>query len=161
MHSFVNIMCCPNLFFITLFFLFTRPHTTTQTHYEKNNDRIGDFGSKLLISFLMSAFHSFLKYLHYRQRQTAVTLKIQNLVWITSARPVFWPFVALAWVSTDISETTGIDQLTHRRVMFRRLVFLNFTAETWWKSIVALFTRTHNHFHTLCRLRGSNICKFV
>jgi len=42
----------------------------------------------------------------------------------------------------------------------RRLAF-NFTAETWWKSIVASFTQTHNHFHPLCRLRGSNICKFI
>jgi len=36
------------------------------------------FGSKLLSSFLMSAFHSFFTYRRCRQKQTVVTLKIHN-----------------------------------------------------------------------------------
>jgi len=77
----------------------------------------------------MSAFHSFLKYLHYRQRQTAVTLKIQNfgLARLGTAR-----FLTLRCPCLGFDRywrTTGIDQLTHRCVMFRQLVFLNFTAE--------------------------------
>jgi len=62
---------------------------------KKTNDRIGDFGSKLLSSFLMSAFHSFLKYLRYRQRQTAVTLKKQNRFGSPRHGPFFDPSLPL------------------------------------------------------------------
>jgi len=101
-------------------------------HYGKNNDRISDFGSKLLSSFLMSAFHSFLKYLQYRQRQTAVTLKIENfgLARLGTAHflTLCCPCLGFDWYL----KTTGIDQLTYHCVMFQQLVFLNFTAEMWW-----------------------------
>jgi len=79
----------------------------------------------------MSAFHSFLKYLRYRQRQTAVTLKIQNFG-LDRLGTVLFLTVRCPCLGFDrYSGTTGIDQLTHRCVKLRRLVFLNFTAETW------------------------------
>ena len=65
---------CPTQVWVSWKRLAQQPKPQT---YEKN-DRIGDFGSKLLSSFLMSTFHSFLKYWHYRRGQTAVTLKMQN-----------------------------------------------------------------------------------
>jgi len=113
------------------------------------------FARKLLSSCLISAFHSFLMYLRYRQRQTVVALEIQNSALDSLGTAHFWPFVTLVWGLTDTSGTTGLDQLTQRCVKLRRQVFLNFTAEAWWESIVASFSQTHNHFHILCGLHSS------
>jgi len=98
---------------------------------KKNNDRIGDFGSKLLSSFLNVSISLFSQVLTLQTKTNSGNVENTNKtsVWLASVR--FLTLRCPCLVSTDISGTTGIDQLTHRCVMFRRLVFLNFTAETW------------------------------
>ena len=51
-------------------------------------------------------------------------------------------------------------ELTNRCVKLRRQVFLNFSTEPCDNRLwMASFSQIHNHFHTLCRLSGSNMCK--
>ena len=101
-----------------------------QLMIKKKKHCIGDFWQYMLLSsYLVSAFHSFLKSLRYTQRQRVVTLKMHNLGLECLVTAHFWPFVTLVCVSTDTSGTIDQDQLIHRCVMQRRQVFLNFAAE--------------------------------
>jgi len=66
-----------------------------------------------------------------------VTLKIRKISGLDRLGTAhFSPFVTLIRVSTDISGTTRLDQLTLRCVKLRRQVCLTFIAEPWQDKVV-------------------------
>jgi len=96
-----------------------------------------------------------------KDRQSVVTLKIDNSGLERFGVIHFWPFATFIWASTHTLGTTGLDQLTNCGVKLRRPLFLNDNAVPWWWSTVASFSQILNHFHTLCGLSGSDMCKFA
>ena len=86
-----------------------KQQTKPQTTYDKKEKKhcIGDFWQYMLLgSFLMSPFHSLLKYPRYTQRQTVITLKIHKSGLDCLVTAHFCPFVTLVCVSTDTWGTT-------------------------------------------------------
>jgi len=80
------------------------------------------FSSTLLSSFSLSEIYSFLKYLHYRQRQAVVTVKIYNpgldclgaTHFLTLCDPCWGrdPYFGNPWTSEYYTISTGFDAIT-------------------------------------------------
>jgi len=111
---------------------------------------LGIFGSKLLILFLMSAFHSFLsKCSCHRQRQAMVTLKIRNSGLDRLSIAHFLTLCHCYFGLTHTLGATGLNQPADRCVKLRRQVLLT-SLQSRGENRLWLRSRKYTTIFTLC-----------